>query len=434
MHSSKNSSLAEEIQRIVTKGTAQEEIVQKLLEATATATATMEKRVKDAEQQIKITEERVIEVEKRAAERVTEAEKRAEERVIEAKKGAAERVIVAEKRVYNAEGIVNQAMQKERGALENVHQLEFQLISMQGRANQAEKQLEGVQEWVEQKYQTILIEQRSKLAEFEKLQQERQAIQHYATVAEKRSKCWLMREQDLQITGEVTSIGNSAYMKVNATKINLVSQSQKEVFEQEMVFAIRLRHPNLVSYYGAIKQDRETIILSEPMLINLRDEIENTCQHPEYIPRKHLLSIAIDISSALNYIHHLTPQPVIHRDLKSANVFLKVTSNESMLAKISTLSHFQGELQPQRDQESLVYAAPESSDPALISAKMDIFSFGVLLVEMFSARFPFIEHRSALIESIDSPIQQLIKICLMEDPKMRPSAAQLIKSIQSIQS
>ena len=433
MHSSKISSLAEEIQRIVTKGTAQEEIVQKLLEATATATATIEKRVKDAEQQIKITEERVIEVEKRAAERVTEAEKRAEERVIEAKKGAAERVIVAEKRVHNAEGVVNQAMQKERDVLENVHQLEFQLISMQGRANQAEKQLEGVREWMEQKYQNILIELRSKLAEFEKLQQERQAIQHYATVAEKRSKCWLMREQDLQITGEVTSIGNSAYMKVNAIKINLASQSQKEVFEQEMVFAIRLRHPNLVSYYGAIKQDRETIILSEPMLINLRDEIENTCQHPEYISRKHLLSIAIDISSALNYIHHLTPQPVIHRDLKSANVFLKFTSNESMLAKISTLSHFQGELQPQRDQESLVYAAPESSDPALISPKMDIFSFGVLLVEMFSAHFPFIEHRSALIESIDSTIQILIKSCLMDDPNMRPSAAQLIEYIQSIQ-
>ena len=311
-------------------------------------------------------------------------------------------------------------------------QLLQKLHEANARATAAEKIVENAEQQIKQL--------QSKFDEFEKVRQERQAILHYATAAEQRSKSWLVSAQDVEITSEVIGIRESvqihtAYMKVNATKIQLACQSQKVRFEQEIVIALRLSHPNLVSFYRAIQQERETTILSEPMLTNLRNEVESVRHHPEKsIPRKYLLSIAIDVSSALNYIHHLTPQPVIHRDLKSANVFLKYTSNGSWLAKISTLSHFQGQLQPQNRQESLVYAAPESSDPALVSAKVDIFSFGVLLMEMFSASFPFIEHQPVLIESIDAPIRNLIKNCMECDQNMRPSAAQLVDYINSIES
>ena len=59
---------------------------------------------------------------------------------------------------------------------------------------------------------------------------------------------------------------------------------------------------------------------------------------------------------------------------------------------------------------------------------MDIYSFGVVLVEMCTCQFPAPERRPELIQSIEYP--QLIMQCLNEDKDRRPPAAQLIDILQ----
>ena len=76
---------------------------------------------------------------------------------------------------------------------------------------------------------------------------------------------------------------------------------------------------------------------------------------------------------------------------------------------------------------SPVYAAPEANSPPLQSPKMDIFSFGVLLVEMCSTFFPDVADRERLIRSIQQPdMVALIRKCLAEDRDARPSASDII--------
>ena len=61
---------------------------------------------------------------------------------------------------------------------------------------------------------------------------------------------------------------------------------------------------------------------------------------------------------------------------------------------------------------------------------MDIFSFGVLLVEMCTARFPEVAHRVRLIRSIQQPdMVALIRRCLAEDRDERPSASDIITEL-----
>ena len=143
-------------------------------------------------------------------------------------------------------------------------------------------------------------------------------------------------------------------------------------------------------------------ILTELMPTSLREEVERGHCHPEHcLSQEHILSIAMDVALALNYLHHLIPDPIIHRDLCSANVLLKSTPNGGWLAKVSDYrsANFQQQLQTQNP-GSLVYAAPESHNPALHSPKMDIYSFCVLLIEMCTCEFPAPERRPDLIESI----------------------------------
>ena len=76
------------------------------------------------------------------------------------------------------------------------------------------------------------------------------------------------------------------------------------------------------------------------------------------------------------------------------------------------------------------YAAPEAANATLQSPKMDIFSFGVLLVELCTTRFPDVADREHLIQSIQQPnMVALIRQCLAEDRNARPSAHDIITEL-----
>ena len=228
-----------------------------------------------------------------------------------------------------------------------------------------------------------------------------------------------------------------AHLKVAAKNLHrqLVYDYHRQLFQREMAVAARVSHPNLLRFHGA-KLEGGMTILTELMPTSLRDEVERGHSHPEHrLSREHILSIAMDVACAINYLHHLIPDPIIHRDLSSANVLLKPTPNGGWLAKVSDYgsANFQQQLQTQNP-GSPVYAAPESHNPALQSAKMDIYSFGVLLIEMCTSEFPAPERRPDLIESIRYPqLVRLIRWCLNEDRNQRPTAAQVINYLRTLQ-
>ena len=249
---------------------------------------------------------------------------------------------------------------------------------------------------------------------------------------------WIIERNEIELTNEELGQGGWGVVivaKFRGTTVaakcfyeELNSDYYQTMFTREMNMAARLRHPNLVQFIGAALEGNP-IILTELMKTSLRTELE---KGP--MPQQQITSISLDVARALNYLHLMQPHPIIHRDISSANVLLDPLPDNCWKVKVSDygsvnlLTHLQtiGPGNP-------VYAAPEANTPTLQTPKMDIFSFGVLLVEMLTDQFPEVNSRQRLIASIDhTGYLALIEQCLSEEKGNRPSAQQLLTSLINI--
>ena len=209
----------------------------------------------------------------------------------------------------------------------------------------------------------------------------------------------------------------------------ILSQYNLRQFMREMNIAAKLRHPNLLLFIGAT-MDREPMILTELMPTSLRRELE---KGP--ISRNDVATISRDVACGLNYQHQWKPSPIIHRDVSSANVLLQHLSN-SWQAKVSDYgsANYINQISNTVGPGSPLYAAPEARYPRLHSPKMDVFSFGVLLVEMCAGEQPETvqELQETQISRINWPAMvSIIRECINERPENRPNMSHVMELLPS---
>lgn len=249
---------------------------------------------------------------------------------------------------------------------------------------------------------------------------------------------WVVSRDEIELTEREIGRGGWAAVRVANFRGTLVaakclhqviiSEYNRDLFIREMNFASRIRHPNLLQFIGATMQG-ELIILSELMYTSLRVLVE---KGPLAI---HLTqSIALDAARALNYLHSMQPDPIIHRDISSANILLEPALGDSWRAKVSDYGsvNFVQHLKT-AGPGNPVYAAPEANTPAEQSVKMDIFSFGALLIEMGTGRIPDEASRNHLVPSIQHLwLITLVCRCIEEEREKRPTAGYIIQQLQGV--
>lgn len=164
----------------------------------------------------------------------------------------------------------------------------------------------------------------------------------------------------------------------------LTSDRNLQKFRTECQLLSTIKHPNIVQYLGTHDEGPEKLILlMELMKESLTSYLERSALP---LPFSVEVNLCHDISLALVYLHS---NDLIHRDLSGNNILLgrdlraKITDlGMSMLSdrKMSRLTQAPG---------CAAYMSPEAlADPPTYTNKLDIFSFGVLVIQILTRQFP----------------------------------------------
>ena len=173
-------------------------------------------------------------------------------------------------------------------------------------------------------------------------------------------------------------------------------------FRSECELLSSLQHPNIVQFLGEFTNSAgETALVMELMDESLTSFIDG--YHPQHnpVPMHLMIDFSHDISLALYYLHN---NGIIHRDLSSNNVLLlgRVRAKITDLG-VSKLHDAAGQHMTQCP-GAPVYMPPEAlSQGTNYSEKLDVFSFGVLLIQMASCRFPRPSPAEVQLEDPTSP-------------------------------
>lgn len=237
--------------------------------------------------------------------------------------------------------------------------------------------------------------------------------------------------------------------------IKALSESTLKMMYNEIHFLESLRHDNIIGFLGHEEIPRREIkIFMEYMPQSLSALILKRNPTQYYFHKKDIIKGAKGVAEALAYLHH---RKIIHRDIKSSNVLLEIDTILDRIQEVR-LCDFGVSKALSEDNNAITFTgtnlwvAPEVFDvqfgmAATYDEKIDMWSFGMLLVEMVTLNPPYhgISTQEATqyirngippsldaIPEIDSSILNLIYSCLKKLPSQRPSANEVLNILNQL--
>ncbi|XP_063042669.1 tyrosine-protein kinase Tec [Engraulis encrasicolus] len=225
-----------------------------------------------------------------------------------------------------------------------------------------------------------------------------------------------------------------AQHKVAIKAIREGAMSEDDFIEEAKVM-MRLSHPKLVQLYGVCTQQRPIYIVTEFMelgcLLNFLRQRRGSFGFED------LLSISLDVAQGMA---HLEANGFIHRDLAARNCLV----NDSFVVKVSDFGMARYVLDDQYTSSMgskfpVKWSPPEVFNFCKYSSKSDVWSYGVLMWEVFTeGKMPFDQnqnhevvlmvtkgHRLYRPKKATPPIYDIMERCWQEQPEERPSFADI---------
>lgn len=263
---------------------------------------------------------------------------------------------------------------------------------------------------------------------------------------------WEIPWEDLQV-GERIGIGsygevyradwNGTEVAVKKFLIQDLTGDVLVQFKCEAEMMIRLRHPNVVLFMGAVTRPPNLSILTE--FIPRGSLYRLLHRSGSQIDEKKRMKMALDVARGMNYLHTSHPT-VVHRDLKSPNLLV----DKNWVVKVCDFGlsrlKYHTYLSSNSTAGTPEWMAPEVLRNEPSNEKCDVYSFGVILWELATLCVPwtglnpmqvvgavgFQNRRLVIPEDIDATVAQIIRDCWENDPRLRPSFSQLISRLKGL--
>ncbi|XP_044451567.1 LEAF RUST 10 DISEASE-RESISTANCEUS RECEPTOR-LIKE PROTEIN KINASE-like 1.4 isoform X2 [Triticum aestivum] len=241
-----------------------------------------------------------------------------------------------------------------------------------------------------------------------------------------------------------------------------------EQFLNEAAILSRLRHPNLVTFYGCTSSRSRELLLVYEYVPNgtVADHLQGHRAAERALPWPLRLNVAVEAAAALAYLHAIDP-PVVHRDVKTTNILLDADFHVKVADfGLSRLFPLDGATHVSTaPQGTPGYVDPEYHQCYQLTDRSDVYSFGVVLAELISSK-PAVDvtrdrdeinlaamavgriQRSELDQLVDAElgygsdeattraitmVAELAFRCLQQNSEMRPPIKEVLDGLRGIQ-
>lgn len=268
----------------------------------------------------------------------------------------------------------------------------------------------------------------------------------------------------------------------NNLAIKRTSSETIPKIEWALYFDASHRHPNIIRVLGTCTEGADSYLVFEYAKngslkdwlhggLAMKSQFIASCYC--FLTWNQRVRICLDVGAALQYMHHIMSPPYIHRNIKSRNIFL----DEEFKAKVGNFGMARC-IEDSAEEDHQVsspihpaacwnrgYLAPEYLEQGVISPSIDIFAYGVVMLEILSGQTPITKgntetgegHEVRLSETIKSILRSenadelrrwidtalgdsypfdtavtlanLAGACVEDDPSLRPSSGEIVEKL-----
>ncbi|CAI0394416.1 unnamed protein product [Linum tenue] len=219
-------------------------------------------------------------------------------------------------------------------------------------------------------------------------------------------------------------------------------------FRHEVNLLVKLRHPNIVQFLGAVTEKKPLMLITEYLR---GGDLHQYLKEKGALSPSTAINFAMDIARGMAYMHN-EPNVIVHRDLKPRNVLLVNSSADHLkvgdfgLSKLIKVQNSHDVYKMTGETGSYRYMAPEVFKHRKYDKKVDVFSFAMILYEMLEGEPPLASYEpyeaAKYVAEGHRPIfrskgfipelRDLTDQCWAADMNRRPSFLEILKRLEKI--
>eukprot|EP00246_Nothoceros_aenigmaticus_P011252 TRINITY_DN2997_c0_g1_i2.p1 TRINITY_DN2997_c0_g1~~TRINITY_DN2997_c0_g1_i2.p1 ORF type:complete len:449 (+),score=57.07 TRINITY_DN2997_c0_g1_i2:63-1409(+) len=161
-------------------------------------------------------------------------------------------------------------------------------------------------------------------------------------------------------------------------------------FRHEVDLLVRIRHPNCVQFLGAVTKQKPLLLVTEYLS---GGDLHRVLKDRYPLKTSEAINFALDIARGMAYLHSGQKTVIIHRDLKPRNILVgdgdRLKVGDFGLSKLVEVQFLHDMYRLTGETGSYRYMAPEVYDHAKYDNKVDLFSYAMILFEIFEGHAPF---------------------------------------------